>query len=77
MTGSVATRSRTAGSEAMGLMGEGKRLFAQAKQAAKKHPHQVTSTVEKAEDALDSATGGKYHDKIEAAEDHAERYLEK
>jgi F0F1-type ATP synthase membrane subunit b/b' len=61
----------------MSFLDEAKNLAQKAEELAKEHPDQVKAAIEKAEHAIDSATDGKYTDKIETAGDKAQAYLDK
>ena len=59
----------------MGIMDTAKGFLTKAKSAAQQHPDQVSKAIDRAEQAADNATGGKYDDKIEKAGDQAEHFL--
>jgi hypothetical protein len=59
----------------MGIMDTAKGFLTKAKSAAQQHPDQVSKGIERAEQAADKATGGKYYDKIEKTGDQAEDFL--
>ncbi|HEY7263616.1 MAG TPA: antitoxin [Trebonia sp.] len=50
-------------------------LIEKIKQLAGKHPDQVNKGMDKAEQAADQKTGGKYDSQIQQAGDRAEGYL--
>jgi antitoxin protein of toxin-antitoxin system len=47
------------------------------KQLIAKHPDQVKQGIDKAGDAVDEKTGGKYSDKIDTAQQKASEYTDK
>jgi MT0933-like antitoxin protein len=59
----------------MGIMDSARGLLTKAKSAAKQHPDQLSKGLDKAEQAADKATGGKYDDQIAKAGDRAEDFL--
>jgi hypothetical protein len=50
-------------------------LIEKIKQLAGKHPDQVNKGMDKAEQAADQKTGGKYDSQVQQAGDRAEGYL--
>lgn len=52
-------------------------MFDKAKDLAAEHSDQVDKAVDKGGDAFDERTGGKYSDKTDTAQQHAEDYLSK
>jgi ElaB/YqjD/DUF883 family membrane-anchored ribosome-binding protein len=61
----------------MGLSDTLKNLRKKAEDTAVEHKDQIHEAVQKAEDAADQRTQGKYHDKIAKAGDMADAYVEK
>jgi MT0933-like antitoxin protein len=59
----------------MGIMDTAKGFLTKAKSTAKQHPDQLSKGIDKAEQAADKASGGKYDDQIAKAGDKAEDYL--
>lgn len=59
----------------MGFMDQLKSMFGGAKKAASAHPDQVRQGMDKAEQAVNQQTGGKYGDQITKAGDAAEKAL--
>ena len=52
-------------------------LFGKAKMFAEKNKGKVADGVDKATDAIDSKTGGKYTDKLQKVDDAAAKYANK
>jgi len=52
-------------------------LFAKVKMLAEKNKDKVADGVDKATDAIDSKTGGKYTDKLQKVDDAAAKYANK
>lgn len=50
-------------------------LFSRAKKAAKEHGDKVADGVDKATDAVDDKTGGKFTEKLDKVDDLAEKHL--
>jgi MT0933-like antitoxin protein len=65
----------TAGELWMGIMDSAKGFLTKAKSAAKQHPDQLSKGIDRAEQAADKATGGKYDDQIAKAGEQAEGFL--
>lgn len=61
----------------MGLSDTLKNLRKKAEDTAVEHKDQIHQAVQKAEDAADQRTQGKYHEKIVKAGDIADAYVEK
>ena len=60
----------------MGLSDSFKDLRKKAEEKAAEHKGQIIETVQKAEQAADQRTGGKYHDKIQKAGAKAQAAVE-
>jgi len=52
-------------------------LFGKVKMLAEKNKDKVADGVDKATDAIDSKTGGKYTDKLQKVDDAAAKYAKK
>jgi ElaB/YqjD/DUF883 family membrane-anchored ribosome-binding protein len=61
----------------VGLSDRLKNLRKKAEDTAVEHKDQIHQAVQKAEDAADQRTQGKYHDKIAKAGDMADAYVDK
>jgi ElaB/YqjD/DUF883 family membrane-anchored ribosome-binding protein len=60
----------------MGLADRLKDLTKKAEDTAAEHKDEIHQAVQKAEAAADQRTGGKYHDKIVAAGEKADAYVD-
>ena len=60
----------------MGITDRLKELTKKAEDTAAEHKDQLRDAVQKAEEAADQRTGGRYHDTIAKAGDKADAYLD-
>lgn len=60
----------------MGFTDRLKNLTKKAEDTAAEHKDQLHQAVQKAETAVDQRTGGKYHDKVVAAGEKADAYVD-
>lgn len=61
----------------MGLLESIRRLFGRAEQAMNEADYAALDAVHRAEDRLDDATGGRFYDTVEKADEEAGELLER
>jgi hypothetical protein len=61
----------------MGLLDSIRRLFGRADQAMTQADYAAIDAVHRAEDRIDDATGGRFYDAVEKADEEAEDLLER